>query len=246
MQQSTIAKNFSRAAKSYNRASSLQREAAKRLAALISKHILPEGPILEIGCGTGHLSEELFDLFPDRDLEITDLSPEMLAECQKRLGPIAHYALLNGEEVDKKGYYALIASSMTFQWFLEFEKSLHRLLEALVEGGYLIFSLPDAKSYPEWISFCRGDSLINPLIDTEKLKALELQQICFVESYPHPLDFFRHIRSLGANSSLTPRQGAPWRLKSLIKEWAKGNNGEFKVTTSVSLVVLQKRSSCFI
>lgn len=220
---------------------------AKRLSGLIEKYAgsLPKGPVLEIGCGTGHLTEELVRLFPSTHLEITDLSPRMVSICQERVGSSDHisYYTASGEDIYVKERYALIASSMTFQWFFLLKKSLWNLYDALVDGGFLIFSLPDSKSYEEWSSFCDGDALLNTMTDVEELhdlEPIELTSELFVQNYPSPLEFFRHLRRLGANTSMKRNNGASWRLKSLIKEWTKGNNGELKVTTSVSFVVIQK------
>lgn len=42
--------------------------------------------ILELGCGTGNLSLKLKQQFPDAELVLTDISPDILAQCKQRLG----------------------------------------------------------------------------------------------------------------------------------------------------------------
>ena len=40
--------------------------------------------ILEVGCGTGILTEFLIKKYPNASFEITDISGSMLEECKKR------------------------------------------------------------------------------------------------------------------------------------------------------------------
>ncbi len=45
--------------------------------------------IIDLGCGTGNLTREILDHFPDAEIHALDLSEEILDECKKRF-PNAH------------------------------------------------------------------------------------------------------------------------------------------------------------
>ncbi|MEB3231353.1 MAG: methyltransferase domain-containing protein [Leptolyngbyaceae bacterium] len=100
-----IATSFGQAASIYHAQAGLQKHCAQRLLNLLSDSLeypdLPSGPVLEIGCGTGFITELLCDrlLRPEgagtyslklgqgRDYYITDLSAEMVQFCCDRLQP---------------------------------------------------------------------------------------------------------------------------------------------------------------
>ena len=51
-------------------------------------HYLPNGftpiRILELGCGTGNLTENIINKYPESELTVVDISVEMLEECKSR------------------------------------------------------------------------------------------------------------------------------------------------------------------
>ena len=82
-----LAQHFGKAAPYYHHQAQVQRYAADRLLDWIETTQVLPGKILELGCGTGFLSQGLVQLFPQNDLEITDLAPGMVEFCQQQLSP---------------------------------------------------------------------------------------------------------------------------------------------------------------
>ena len=76
-----LAQHFGKAAPYYHHQAQVQRYAADRLLDWIETTQVLPGKILELGCGTGFLSQGLVQLFPQNDLEITDLAPGMVEFC---------------------------------------------------------------------------------------------------------------------------------------------------------------------
>ncbi len=142
-------KRFSQATSTYISASPIQKKMADRLLFFFeqqqSKYInLPsvfQG--LEIGCGTGHLTELLLQSFLKDKVGkwvISDLSKPMLDFCQRRLGnqnANAEWLKMSAYEIEDN--YNLIVSNAVVQW-LDLEKHLKVVFNSLEEQGLYLFS----------------------------------------------------------------------------------------------------------
>jgi len=77
-----IERSFSQKAITYDRDAALQKKSAKKLA-----HFLPkEEPknILEIGCGTGFLTQEIQKKYPNANILGIDISKDMIDACRQK------------------------------------------------------------------------------------------------------------------------------------------------------------------
>jgi malonyl-CoA O-methyltransferase len=148
-----VAARFNAAAGSYDAHSSAQRHAAQRLVERLVPLGLPPRPrILEIGCGTGHLTERLARHFPGATIRATDLAPAMVAACQSRLGanPHLHFEVMDGRRPANADFYDLICGNLVAQWFDDLPGACTRLAAQLAPGGTLMLSLPGGETFREW------------------------------------------------------------------------------------------------
>lgn len=133
------------------------------------RHLQPAN-IVDLGCGTGALTEVLSDLWPDASITGIDRSAEMLQRAGKNPRPnlrfeqndIARF-VPNGED--------LIFSNAALHWIRDHESLLLNFAKSLRPGGALAFQVPsnfDAPSHvllrkvcnsPEW-RFLLGDSKV--------------------------------------------------------------------------------------
>ena len=136
---SRIAARFGAATARYDNATPVQREAARRLAERVIALPLPPQPrVLEIGCGTGHLTRLLQPAIGGR-WRVTDIAPDMVAECARQCaaaGIGAEFSVMDGEhpDADDRGF-DLIVSSLAAQWFEDLPAALARLAPLLAPGG---------------------------------------------------------------------------------------------------------------
>lgn len=174
-----IQSNFSKSAATYDSYAIVQMQAASHLFTDLQResHDLPAGDVLEIGCGTGFLTIQLAQLFPNRQCEITDIAPRMLDICKQRPelhakanapttatapGDAEHLlANLHFREIDAQTFlqeknFALVASSFALQWLPDSNALVRNIFDHLLPGGKLIFSVPSEKSFPEWKTACRA------------------------------------------------------------------------------------------
>ncbi len=108
---------------------------------------LPEGDVIDLGCGAGAAAPALAARFPGRDLVGLDASPAMLAEA----AATACYHVL--EEVDIARWQpgappALIFSNAALQWVPDHATLLPRLAAMLAPGGVLAAQVPDQQDAP--------------------------------------------------------------------------------------------------
>lgn len=252
-----IIREFSRSAITYDQHAVLQNECAIRLTQLIEQSIpdLVSGPVLEIGCGTGLLTEKIIPQILPRPFLITDISSSMLEVCKNKLSAKdfreqIRFKVLDGEQIDQVEEYALIVSGMTFQWFLNFEESLARVFRTLKPGGLLIFSFLEEESFPEWHNLCldlgipyRGNSLPS-FHNFRKLGSIDgfvhLWKESTVVQYPSLLDFLKNFKNTGTNHSIKSKSLSLSQLRLLLEHWKKSSSKEISVTYKIGYGMIKK------
>jgi malonyl-CoA O-methyltransferase len=250
-----IASEFGRAAATYHQQAKLQSDCADRLLHHITA--LPiSGTILEIGCGTGFVTQGLIQHFPQQPIYVTDLSAEMVQFCQStvaippRQQALIRFGTMDGEFLTGEETYGLIVSNFVIQWFQHPAQSLVNWLARLQVGGWLCVTFPSCHSFAEWRSLCQELDLpftANPLPDPrlllEVLKApdrqVDLQESTLPVAYANILEFFHSLKAIGANWSRTGRQLSIPQLRRLIH--AEGRRSlPFIVHTHVATLTVKK------
>lgn len=257
MARSLIGQNFSKRACSYHEHALLQQICAGRLMEILEEEHskLISGDILEIGCGSGMITKQLFEHFADRNLCITDLSPMMLKNCEKRLQESypninAIYEILDGENFDRSNKYAWIVAGLVFQWFSDLEVCIDQIVKGLLPGGQLLFSVLEAQSFPEWRACCQELGLPftgNRLPELFKLKANETP---YKKTVWHEIvkmrhssagHFFKHLKLIGANTGLSQQRLTPHEMKHLIQYWDSKYSEGVTITYHVVYCLIQNQ-----
>lgn len=210
-----IGRAFS-AARDYDRHARVQREVAQRLAAEIAALPLPPAPrILEIGCGTGFLTEALIGHGLGGDWLVSDISPEMIRRCRRRIGGRKglRFAVLDGEygEPEDAGRFDLVCSSLVMQWFDDHEAALARMLGWLAPGGHCLFATLAAESFTEWRAAHEAEGLASgtpSFPSAGELAAMLPGAQCrphriarHVEAHESALAFVRSLKAIGAHTA---------------------------------------------
>lgn len=251
-QQEQIIHSFSKGSANYDREAYVQGVCAKKVGSFLKaqQHRLIPGEILEIGCGTGFISQEVLAAFPFRKFTITDICPTMLFKCQSNIKPSAgvDFALLDGEQFQEKGRYALIVSGLAFQWFRTFQKSVQRLFEGLKPEGLLLFSFLEANSFPEWQQMCAETDIPytgNDFPRLAELCALNFPCAHYWEEkitliYPNALDCLKSFKRIGAGTSLKEKRLTSSQMLQLLKYWDAQSPGGVAITYNIAFAALQK------
>jgi malonyl-CoA O-methyltransferase len=211
-----IAARFGAAAGRYDTASDLQRTAAQRLAQRVRALRLPAAPrVLEIGCGTGHLTRELLPHIGGEWI-VSDMALPMVRACRQQVAAAAGCVVMDGERpAFRPASFDLIVSSLTLQWFADLHGSLAALADLLAPGGRIALATLGAATFAEWRHAHRklGLAAATPEYPDAKVlaqafpatleTAVSAERI--VVPAGDPLAFVRGLRAIGAD---TPRPGA--------------------------------------
>ena len=225
-----IRRAFDDAAETYDAAAPVQRVVAARLAERIARLPLPKRPrILEIGCGTGFLTEALQARLPDAEWLVTDLSPRMLGACRARVGPGVTFEVMDGERPtvgDRR--FDLICSSLAVQWFKDLGAGLAGLQELLAPGGWLAVSTLAEGTLHEWRRAHADLGLPCGARDFPSPKALtamlgprgRLETETVVQAHANARGFLGDLKAIGAGCPAPGRRPlGPRELKRVMRRF---------------------------
>jgi malonyl-CoA O-methyltransferase len=202
--QTAIIRNFNNAAQTYDQAAEMQVTAAQKLVAWAAQGLIEPKTILDIGCGTGLVSEELYRLWPQASITALDAAPAMIDEVRRKMPQVT--AIVGDALTYQPPHkFDAIFSSMLLHWLPDPRAALQTWRRWLNPGGHLFVALPVEGSFQEWRDLCRAHGLQDklwPLPHVDFADDLaERHQIEKIEIiYPTAADFVRSLKKTGANT----------------------------------------------
>ncbi len=161
----------------------------------VSEHgIDTNGPVIEIGCGTGRLSLGLVHQRAFPEVLLTDPSPVFLNITAEKLRTAkirtdrVRYGLLMGEDVDRlpKDMFSMIVLRSTLHHILDIDRFIQCSARALRPGGALVFQEPCMEGYVQMgamaqflPALCEGAQV--PLSDEQRKH---------VDMFQHTMQFY--------------------------------------------------------
>lgn len=223
------------AAPDYDGNARIQREVADRLAARIAALDLPPSPrVLEIGCGTGFLTQALAAQGLGGEWLVTDIAPEMVERCKAgfaapQQGRTLRFATLDGERGTPDGApFDLICSSLAVQWFDDAPAALARLSQWLAPGGHLVVTTLGPRSFREWRAAHEGEGIVPgtpAFAPVESFATLSPETLLVeehLERHPDPRAFLRAVKAIGAGTSAPAhRPLTPAQLRRVMDRFAQ-------------------------
>ena len=99
--------------------------------------------ILEIGCGTGLLTEMLSRAFPSSTIDAVDISPAMIKRARDNLAEnkSVNWITADAEKIAETKKYPLIASNCALHWIAPIQMIIQKLSVMLEPDGKLVFAL---------------------------------------------------------------------------------------------------------
>lgn len=201
MNKELIKKRFERCLKTYNENAFVQKSMAEKLISMLEGKSFPK--ILEIGCGTGLLTDLAhknldYDFYTASD--IVEKCKDYIKSIDSKIKFISEDAERLAADSQK---YDLIISNAVFQWFDNPETIIRLLFKKLTPNGVLIFSTFGKSNFKE-IAQITGKTLkYQDVADWhEILKGFEykMEEEIIVRQFNTPRDVLRHMKNTGVNS----------------------------------------------
>ncbi|MEB3102237.1 malonyl-ACP O-methyltransferase BioC [Ferviditalea candida] len=231
-----VRKHFDRHAREYDQYAEVQRDMGQKLLEAVD---LQHGrrrfrKVLEIGCGTGHLTRIMSTQFPRPDAYTAiDLSPEMIEVAKSKLGERAREMTFIAGDAEAlsaeiaaahPGAYDLIISNATFQWFNNPIQTIRTYLKCLQPGGILAFATFGPDTFFELHdSFAFAESTLGlkpqyhgqPYPGSELWRQVDSDETVTIQqwdeeylqvTYPNVRDFLYQIKRIGAGNAMDSRE----------------------------------------
>jgi trans-aconitate 2-methyltransferase len=99
--------------------------------------IAPDATVLDVGCGTGRVTEALLELVPRGRVLAIDASAEMVALARERLGDRARVWCEDALDLALEIPVDAVFSTATLHWVTDHDRLWNRLAESLRPGGRL-------------------------------------------------------------------------------------------------------------
>lgn len=217
-----VAENFSAGAETYDGAAYFQRHSAGIFSEFIFSSLkgkkVPR-KILEIGCGTGFLTERLMEAIPSASFTVSDISGTMLRKCEKKTLEIKNRKNINAEYIVsdmsdgvRDENFDMIVSALAFQWAENIHSSLGKLREKLADGGTVFFSTLTEGTFAGIADVFRSAGVKYP--GPEMLSLRHIRELClsvfsqvrtrggvFTEEHVSVFEFLKHIKATGAGNA---------------------------------------------
>ncbi len=221
-----IANAFSGAHDSYDQNALIQTFVAKKLAERVLKD-KNLGSVLEIGCGTGLLSQHLVP--HSENYFLSDISLPLLQKSLEKVSSANVYAVVvDGEHPCFTASFDTIVSSLALHWFQDQKIALKRLAACLKPGGKLFLSTLGNNSFHEWRTAHHIENEPCGLLDFPSFGQLKdwlplsgmrtVEEEWITISHTDAFDFLRGIKKTGDTVSHPAYQPLPFATFKRIME----------------------------
>jgi len=211
IEKNKIKQKFIKSLVTYNQNANVQKLIADKLFEIyvLQQNNFPEN-VLEIGCGTGFLTQKICSISTIKNLYINDLVGEVrpiinnIIEKNNVLN--SQFLIGDAENINFPMDLDLIMSSSVFQWFHNFNHFLKKVNLSLNKNGILAFSSFAEQNFKE-INFLTNNGLnyysINDYkqILNQQFEILHLEENIISLTFENPLEVIKHIKSTGTNAN---------------------------------------------
>jgi len=203
--------NFAKAQKSYNQNAIAQKEMAKKLFKVLGNFSPTPFKLLEIGSGTGFLTEHLMTLSAS-EVFLNDINPNQTG--------FSDVTFLQGDicEIEIPRELDLIASNAVFQWVDNLDMLLSKLRPALKGGGMLAFTTFGPQNYKQFDAQTPLNypslSELERMLNKNSFEILHLEEELATLYFTNAREVLEHIRATGVTTFLNSPKGL-WTKDSL-------------------------------
>ncbi len=250
-----VAASFQASRATYEEHAVVQKAVSMHLLSLL-ENVLPKAnrnfpAVLEIGCCTGFLSEELVRRFSVQAILLNDLVRDFCLLSASRVGSaVQKVEILDGdiESISLPEHLDLVISSSTLQWMEDLPLLIERIAQALAFQGICAFSIFGPGTMKEigqltGRSLCyRSEADICELV-SRKFEILASDQEQHVLNFPSVRGVLRHIRATGVSGVGQKERWTHSRFRQFEQEYADEfcTDAGLPVTYDSIYIVAQKK-----
>lgn len=266
-----VARAFSQAASTYDATANLQRKVAENLVEMLELSTAKVGEaepstVLDLGCGTGFVSEMLQKKQQAVSLVMMDLSRAMLKRARKKFSEkksqsTSSQAFVTAD-MDQLPFaentFDLVVSSMSVQWSADTEKLLAQVYSCLKPGGRFLFATVGETTLHELAQAWRevddyvhvnrflSQTDILALAQTQLFSCDHAEREIQTQYFPDVIALMKNLKAVGAhtvntgnNHGLTSRA----RLQTLQRAYEnfRTDSGTLPASWEVLYFVLRKQ-----
>lgn len=218
-----IRSNFSCHADQYDRYALVQQRVIARLAELFEATRFQEGICLEIGTGTGRLSETLCRRYPRLRPVLSDLAHGMTCHARQKLPALDAVDADAASLPFGSGCFPLVFSASVYQWVEDLPGAFREVKRVLKDNGLLLLALFGEGSLGELrqahgqalaeqgrgrsthMQTFPGPSRVAAALEAAGLVVEQLLVEDELEVYPDVPDLLRSLKRIGAGNASTER-----------------------------------------
>ncbi len=203
--QNKIQQSFNRAANTYDDSAHAQKHAGFHLASLLKASQRHANHLLDIGCGTGFMTEHVASQYQYHSFHAIDIASALLNKAKVQTQSSIQFYQMDFDALsDTSSHYDVIYSNMALQWSRDLPALLNTIYKLLQRNGTLSFSLPLTGTFTELQSHCALNSFFDMQIVKDYLANCgyeviihETETLTFV--YPDTIRALQSIKQIGAN-----------------------------------------------
>lgn len=253
--------SFDRAAHRYDQSAKLQQQVANYLIELVKQHKTTAAVTLDIGCGTGQVTEAMCELFPQGDVLGLDFSRRMLAQTKTRLALKGFAAELICADADHPPFisnsFDLIVSSLMLQWSNDLGSTLKSYQSMLKDDGKMIFNtftdgtLTEVKQSWRAVDEQAHTSQfltkqdLHSIVESAGFSHVEILYDTITMTYPSVREMITEMKQIGASNAHKNRERGltgKQRFNSFEQAFEdfRQQNGQYPCTWKLAYVICNK------
>ena len=218
----TIKKHFKSSIDKYSEHAVVQKIIAEKLAEELEGSFYEK--ILELGAGTGFLTEQLSNRIKFNEYYANDLVEKSEKFVRKYINDAVFFCG-DFRRIKFNQKFDLIASNAVFQWFENMEKVFDYCKNNLKKGGILAFSTFSPNNFKEFkdvsglgLEYKTANEIIKLL--EQNFEIIKCEQFEKIISFDNPLKILTHMKNTGVNS-LSSKTWSIIKIKNFCNEYSK-------------------------